>query len=124
MLDAPELIADERWSSNTARVEHREALTAELEAILRRRPCEHWVSRLTARGVPCSPVNSIDAAFALAAELGLDPVRHISSGDGRQHATVANPITFSRTPASHRLPPPALGADTAAVLGSQEPEPA
>ena len=123
-LDAPELIADERWSSNTARVEHREALTAELEAILRRRPCEHWVLRLTARGVPCSPVNSIDAAFALAAELGLDPVRHISSGDGRQHATVANPITFSRTPASHRLPPPALGADTAAVLGSQESEPA
>ena len=124
VLDAPELIADERWSSNTARVEHREALTAELEAILRRQPCEHWVSRLTARGVPCSPVNSIDAAFALAAELGLDPVRHISSGDGRQHATVANPITFSRTPASHRLPPPALGADTAAVLGSQESEPA
>ena len=121
-LDAPELLSDERWSSNTARVAHREALTAELEAILRRQPCEHWVSVLTASGVPCSPVNSIDAAFALAAELGLNPVRHILSGDGRQQATVANPITFSRTPASHRLPPPALGADTAAVLGSQESE--
>ena len=69
-LDAPELAADERWSSNTARVEHREALAAELESILRRQPCDRWVSRLTAHGVPCSPVNSVDAAFALAAELG------------------------------------------------------
>ena len=115
-LDAPRLAADERWSSNTARVEHREALTAELEAVLRRRPCEHWVSRLTARGVPCSPVNTIGDAFRLAAELGLDPVRHLPGGDGPSAATVANPITFSRTPASHRLVPPDLGADTDAVL--------
>ena len=115
-LDAPELATDERWSSNTARVEHREALVAELESILRRQPCEHWVEHLTARGIPCSPVNTIEAAFALAADLGLDPVRWQSSGDGQPSATVANPITFSRTPTSHRLAPPALGADTAEVL--------
>ena len=115
-LDAPELAADERWSSNTARVEHREALAAELESILRRQPCDRWVSRLTAHGVPCSPVNSIDAAFALAAELGLEPVRALLSSDGQPTTTVANPIAFSRTPTSHRLAPPALGADTAEVL--------
>ncbi|MXV99326.1 MAG: CoA transferase [Acidimicrobiaceae bacterium] len=115
-LDAPHLLADERWSTNTTRVEHREALAAELESILRHKPCDHWVERLTEYGIPCSPVNSIDAAFALAAELGLNPVRHIPSSDGRQQATVANPITFSRTPTSHRLAPPDLGADTADVL--------
>ena len=115
-LDAPHLASDQRWSSNTARVEHREALTAELESILQRRPCDHWVDRLTAHGIPCSPVNTIEAAFRLAAELGLDPVRRLPSGEGRSSATVANPITFSRTPASHRRAPPALGADTAEVL--------
>ena len=115
-LDAPELVADGRWSFNTARVEHRESLAAELESILRRQPCDRWVSRLTAHGVPCSPVNSIDAAFALAAELGLEPVRALLSSDGQPTTTVANPIAFSRTPTSHRLAPPALGADTAEVL--------
>ncbi len=115
-LDALHLLADERWATNTTRVEHREALAAELEAILRREPCEHWVERLTEYGIPCSPVNSIDAAFALADELGLDPMRHLPRHDGRSGTTVANPITFSRTPASHRLPPPALGAHTAEVL--------
>ena len=111
-LDAPHLAADERWATNAARVQHRDALTAELAAILRREPCEHWVSRLTEHGVACSPVNSIDAAFALAAELGLDPVRRLPRADGPPSATVANPITFSRTPATHRLAPPNLGADT------------
>ncbi len=115
-LDAPHLASDRRLSSNPARVEHREAVRAELESILRHRPCGQWVERLTAHGVPCSPVNTIEDAFRLAAELGLDPVRRLSSGDGQSAATVANPISFSRTPASHRLAPPALGADTAEVL--------
>ena len=115
-LDASHLLADERWSTNTTRVENREALAAELESILRRKPCDHWVERLTEHGIPCSPVNSIDAAFALADELGLDPVRPVPRRDGRSGTTVANPITFSRTPTSHRLAPPDLGADTAEVL--------
>ncbi len=33
--------------------------------------------------------------------------------------TVASPMRLSRTPASYRLPPPALGADTAAVLEAE-----
>ena len=115
-LEAPHLVADERFSANTSRVEHREALAAQLESILVREPCEHWVERLSAHGIPCSPVNSIDAAVSFAQELGLDPVRWLPGADGQRVPTVANPITMSRTPASHRLPPPALGADTAEVL--------
>lgn len=122
-LEAPHLAVDERFSSNSSRVEHREALAARLEHILRRRPCEHWVERLTALGIPCSPVNSMDAAFALAQELGLDPVRRLPAGDGGRVPTVANPITMSRTPASHRLPPPVLGADTDEVLDRLRSEP-
>ena len=115
-LEAPHLVADERFSTNTSRVEHREALAAQLESILVREPCEHWIERLAAHGIPCSPVNSMDSAFALAQELGLDPVRWLPGGDGHRVPTVANPITMSRTPASHRLPPPVLGADTDDVL--------
>jgi crotonobetainyl-CoA:carnitine CoA-transferase CaiB-like acyl-CoA transferase len=37
--------------------------------------------------------------------------------------TVAHPVAFSATPASYRLPPPALGADTAAVIRSLEEAP-
>ncbi len=121
-LETPHLAVDERFSSNTSRVENREALAAQLESVLLRQPCEHWVERLTALGIPCSPVNSMDSAFALAEQLGLDPVRWLPAGDGKQVPTVANPIAMSRTPASHRLPPPDLGADTEDVLGGLEPE--
>ena len=115
-LDLPDMAADERWSSNTARVEHREALVEEFESRFRRESCEHWVDVLRARAVPCGPVNSIDEAFALASRLGLDPVRLMPGEGAERPATVANPISLSRTPASHRLAPPALGADTTEVL--------
>jgi crotonobetainyl-CoA:carnitine CoA-transferase CaiB-like acyl-CoA transferase len=121
-LEAPHLVADERFSSNTSRVEHREALAAQLESILRRQTCEQWVERLTALGIPCGPVNSMDAAFALAQDLGLDPVRWLPAGGGMQVPTVANPIAFSKTPTTYRLAPPELGADTKDVLERLESE--
>ena len=44
---------------------------------------------------------------AFAAELGLEPVVVVGEGAAAV-PSVRNPITFSATPASYRLPPPGL----------------
>ncbi len=124
VLELSQVAADPRFATNDQRVCHREELCAVLEDRLRREPAEHWFELLMERGVPCGPINTIDQAFALATELGLDPVAHVPSrpprpADLRQDgtvtpptvATIANPIRLSQTPAAYHCGPPVLGQD-------------
>ncbi|MFL6182919.1 MAG: CaiB/BaiF CoA transferase family protein [Actinomycetes bacterium] len=103
-LGRPEWADDPRFASNPARVEHRRELYDAMCSELRTKGAEEWFTVLTAAGVPSGPIHDIAGAFALAERLGLEPV-----ADGAGEPTVANPITFSRTPASYRYRPPALG---------------
>lgn len=65
-LGRPGLSADPRFVSNSARHDHREALTAALELALRTEPAARWLERLSAAGVPCGEV--CDVAEALSSE--------------------------------------------------------
>jgi crotonobetainyl-CoA:carnitine CoA-transferase CaiB-like acyl-CoA transferase len=101
-----QLGTDTRFSTNDVRVENRTALMAELTDALAAAPAAEWVDRLTARGVPCGPVNGIDEAVALAARLGLEPSVEMARPDGTVSHQARHPITFSTTPAGYRLAPP------------------
>jgi crotonobetainyl-CoA:carnitine CoA-transferase CaiB-like acyl-CoA transferase len=107
-IGAPELSSDPRFATNSARVENREALAGLLEAGLAARPAAEWAAELTARRVPAGVVNDIAAAFELARRIGLDPTVAIAREDGSSVELTRNPIKLSATPASYRLPPPAL----------------
>ncbi|MEV4219117.1 CoA transferase [Nonomuraea sp. NPDC049725] len=108
VLERPDLAADERFGTNAGRVAHREELVAELNATLATRGADDWFAALTPAGVPCGPINDLAEAFALAAELGLEPL-----ADGQ----VANPIGLDVTPPAYRLDPPELGRDEQWVRG-------
>ena len=105
------LALDPRFATNTARVSHRQELKQTLETHLSTKPADEWQRLLTAAGVPCGPINDIGKAFTLATDLGLDPLVEI---DGARQ--VANPVTYTRTPATYRSAPPAVDGDRAAVL--------
>ncbi|MEU4423027.1 CoA transferase [Actinoplanes sp. NPDC024001] len=89
---------DPRFARNADRVAHRDELAAEISARLRTGPVNHWIPLLTARGVPCGPVNDLAAAFGLAADLGLEPI--------------VPPITLLRTPVRYDRRPPKLAEHT------------
>jgi crotonobetainyl-CoA:carnitine CoA-transferase CaiB-like acyl-CoA transferase len=66
-----------------------------------------WFRDIIAAGVPCGPINSVDAGVAFADDVGLDPV--VSVGEGASAVpSVRNPIRLSQTPPDYRFPPPAL----------------
>jgi len=113
----PELSANPRFSSNRARVENRAELIPLLNTLTAQRTTAEWVRALEAAGVPCGPINALDAVFrdpqieARGMRIELPhPVAGAVPG-------VANPIRLSETPITYRSAPPQLGAHTREVLG-------
>jgi crotonobetainyl-CoA:carnitine CoA-transferase CaiB-like acyl-CoA transferase len=123
VLAAPELIDDPRFATNPARTEHRGALRDELVRRLASRPAQDWAMALTTAGVPAGVVNDIAGAFALATQLGLDPVVDVPREDGDSVRLTRNPIRLSATPPRYRSAPPPLPERGAAPAEFQRPEP-
>jgi crotonobetainyl-CoA:carnitine CoA-transferase CaiB-like acyl-CoA transferase len=111
-----ELADDERFANNPARVANREALVPLIEARTRRRPTGRWIADLEAAGVPCGPINDLEAVFAD------EQVRHRGLRLDLPHAvagtvpSVACPIHFLHAKLNLRDGPPALGEHTREVL--------
>jgi crotonobetainyl-CoA:carnitine CoA-transferase CaiB-like acyl-CoA transferase len=122
ILGAPQLADDPRFATNPARTANREALRPLLIELLAARSAADWFAALIPAGVPCGPINTVDAGVAFAAEIGLEPI--VSSGQGEAaRRGIRYPVTFSATPASYPLPPPALdehGEEIRAWLASAD----
>jgi crotonobetainyl-CoA:carnitine CoA-transferase CaiB-like acyl-CoA transferase len=63
-LGRPDLAADERFRTIDARSENRSALIEEMDSVLATDTTAAWITRLSAGGVPCGPVNDLPTALA------------------------------------------------------------
>lgn len=106
VLGLEQLIEDGRFAESLDRNVNRAVLREYLVAALSHKSIQEWFKLLTSAGVACGPINTIKEGVELAQELGLDPVIEVGS---QKIPMIRNAITFSQTPASYRLPPPALG---------------
>ena len=109
-IGRPELAEDARYADNRARLEHRDALTTDLEAAFAGADAAEWVARLGEAGVPAGPINDVGEAFAFAEELGLEPWVEVVGV-----RTVRPAMTLSTTPAAVRRRPPRLGEHDAEI---------
>ena len=116
VLGLTDLLDDERFSTNPARVVHADELDDILTAVFRTEGADHWHDVLTEAGVPCGPVNDIAEAFLLAEHLGIEATAEVPTLDGGVLRQVADPVRLSATPATYRSAPPRLGADTDEVI--------
>jgi len=103
VLGHPEWADDPRFDTIGNRNDNREQLRPLLLGALAARSAQEWFEILTGAGLPCGPINTVQGGVELAERLGLEPVVDVGGVP-----TVRNPIGFSATPASYRLPPPGL----------------
>jgi len=117
---------DERFRSNSARVQHRAELVALMTALTRTRSTAEWVSLLEDKAVPCGPINTLAQAFAdpqvQARGLVIDQAppqakqAQAATTTRANVRTVACPMRLMATPPVLHHPPPSLGEHTHEVL--------
>ena len=89
-LAFPALADDERFARTVDRNKNRVALRAILVDQLATRTSLDWFEELTKAGVPCGPINTIEAGMQLAEEFDLAPI--VQAGIERSgHARSAQP---------------------------------
>lgn len=107
VLGVPELADDQRFRGNEDRTAHRDELRPLLVERLRTRTTMEWFRDITAAGVPCGPINTVDGGVAFAESVGLEPVVVVGEGAAAV-PSVRNPIRLSASPPDYVLPPPSL----------------
>ncbi len=115
---APELADDARFKTNAERVRNRDALYAILPALTVEKPHAAWLDGLTALGVPCGPVNTLDKVFAdpQVVHRGMHVTVPYAEAAGGKIGLIGNPIKYSETPVAYDRAPPKLGEHTEQVL--------
>jgi formyl-CoA transferase/CoA:oxalate CoA-transferase len=113
----PDLADDPRFTSNPLRVENRRELIPVLEEILRAEPTAAWLARLDDAGVPAGPIQSVAEAVQDPQVLARGMVAELDYRGGPLR-TLACPVRLTRTPASVRTPPPAVGEHSDEILAA------
>jgi crotonobetainyl-CoA:carnitine CoA-transferase CaiB-like acyl-CoA transferase len=111
-IERPDLVADERYATNEARVRNRASLVTKLESVFAARSTEEWVELLLAAGVPAGKIRGVGEALRAAGKATAS-VSHPTAG---RLELVAAPFSLLRTGVHPPSPPPLLGEHTAEVL--------
>ncbi|MEI2608828.1 MAG: CoA transferase [Candidatus Promineifilaceae bacterium] len=113
----PEWTTDERYATNTARVQHRTEVVALLSELLCTRDKAEWMALCDQIGIPNGPINDVAQVFVdpqvQAREMVITTV-HPTVGD---LPLVASPMKIPTNPVTVRQAPPLLGQHTAEILG-------
>ncbi len=113
----PDLLADQRFATNTSRVEHREVLVPVFEELFAARPRAEWLKPLRDAGVPCSEVHHLEQAIEEPQVVHNRMIRELEHPRHGAYGVVDNPIRFERTPARVDRPVADLGEHNDEVLG-------
>jgi formyl-CoA transferase len=119
VMDLPWLEKDERFTTNAARVEHREALIAVLRPRFLEKTMGEWDALLHEEGIPGGPVLTVPRAIEHPQMRARGSVLEHDHPKAGRIRTIASPIRMDGWPPLDVSPPPLLGEHTRQVLASE-----
>ncbi|KAF2100463.1 CoA-transferase family III [Rhizodiscina lignyota] len=117
-INRPDLLEDERFSSNPKRVENRAAMDEVMNAIMREKTTDEWCEILSGSGLAYGSVNSIERVFK---HPQIEPRKMVDTVDsdlidGGKLKMIGTPVKFSGSEFGTKAPAPSLGQHTSDVL--------
>lgn len=120
ILGVPHLSSDERFSSNSSRVQHRDELTHILQNVFQTKPTVYWLNLCRENNIPCGPIQNISEVTQdtqLKAREMFVEMEHPTAGNIQ---LIGSPIKLSRTPVSYRLHPPNAGEHNEEIIKKEK----
>ena len=121
-LERADLLADERFATNRSRIEHREALIAELQPVFRGASSDHWVELLQQADVPCARSyrpQMLSQVMRAHPQVRANEMLVDRSSQWGPYQSSAPHWQFEKTPVVIPRAAPALGEHNEALLGAQ-----
>lgn len=116
-INRVEWIEDNRYKTNTARIENRNTLVPAIAVIIKTKSQDEWLDIFKKAGVPCAPVNTIEQVFAMEQTQARDMRITMNHPQAQKPISlVGSPLKLSETPVSYTYPPPVAGQHTHEIL--------
>ncbi len=115
-IKAPELLSDERFSSDKARAQNRDVLNEEIDKRLTTFTSAELVEKLNKAGVPAGPIYKMDEMFADPQVKHLKMAHPVHSPKLGDIELIGQAINMSRTPFEMKTATPEQGEHTESVL--------
>ncbi len=116
LLGKPEIAMDERFATNSGRVQNRDVLIPLLVAIFKTDSVSAWLKKLDEAEIPCGPINNFEQVFSMPIVKEREMLVKMDHPTIGELPLVGSPLKMSATPIEYRLPPPLMGEHTNEVL--------
>jgi CoA:oxalate CoA-transferase len=116
ILDLSVLKTDARFQLRDARKKNRKALMPLIEAKLKQRDTEHWVTLFNGRGIPAGAILSLEEALRQDQVVYRDVLQIVNAGGIGDLKLFNLTAKFEKTPARLDSPPPKLSEHTDSIL--------
>ena len=107
---------NEKFRTNALRTRNRAELIPLLQKMFDGQAASAWLEQLAAAQIPAAPINTVEEAVNDSQTLARNMIVQLEHPALGMARSIGNPIKFSETPVSYRLPPPQLGEHTIEVL--------
>ena len=118
ILGRDDLADDPQYSTNLKRIKNRQVLISLISKEIGKLETAKLLDEMNNNNVPCGPINNLEQVFnseQVAARQMRIKMEHPLAQKGSVEL-IGNPVKFSKTPVTYRLPPPVCGADNDDVL--------
>ncbi|MBL8103820.1 MAG: CoA transferase [Anaerolineales bacterium] len=118
LLGKPELGTNEKFATNSARVQNREEIIALLASIFKTDSVVDWLRKLDEAEIPCGRINNFEEVFSMPTVKEREMLVRMEHSTIGLLPLVGSPLKMSATPVEYRLPPPLFGEHTEEILAT------